>query len=294
MINKKEKSKYVASVQTHPWLRTLFAFIVIVGIPGIIGCGKDYQDEIVVISPHPPEVRNEFSRGFSEWYLQKQGKKIAVKWIDVGGTGECIEYILSRKKSGEDIGVDIFFGGGKYPFLKLKREGMLAPRHIESRIRSKIPATIHGDRVYSKELLWFGAALSGFGIIYNKAILEKNNLQIPNKWQDIASQECFGWVASGDPRYSGSIQAMYEILLQAYGWEKGWEIIARIGGNVQQFEKGGSSAAKNVSRGQSAYGLSIDFYAFGEIARYGEDRIGFILPEGETVINPIFVIFFAP
>ena len=183
----------------YPILQGLFRVFSLVFaamlVCSIIGCGKEYEDEVVVISPHPPEVRNEFSRGFSDWYLKKHGKKITVKWIDVGGTGECIEYVMSRKNSGNNIGVDIFFGGGKYPFMKLKKEGMLAPHHIIARIRSKIPALIHGDRVYSREMLWFGAALSGFGIIYNKAILDKNNLQKPAKWEDLASQDCFGWVS---------------------------------------------------------------------------------------------------
>jgi len=251
-----------------------------------VGCGRDYQDELVVISPHSPEIRNEFSRGFSEWYLHRIGKKVTVKWLDVGGTGECLEYILSRREKKADTGVDVFFGGGKYPFLKLEKEDMLKPYHVRSRIRSKIPPFIHGEHVYSPRLLWFGAALSGFGIIYNKRILEENGLQEPETWKDLGGKKCMGWVSSGDPRYSGSIQAMYEILLQAYGWDEGWSLIGRIAANVQKFEKGGSSAAKNVSRGQAAYGLSIDFYAFGEIARYGEGRLGFVLPEGETVVTP--------
>jgi spermidine/putrescine-binding protein len=79
---------------------------------------------------------------------------------------------------------------------------------------------------------------------------------------------------------------MYEILLQAYGWEKGWAFIIRMGANVQTFTEGGSSAAKDVSQGQAAYGLCIDYYAFAEIERYGSERLGFMLPEGETVINP--------
>mgnify|MGYP006288923621 CR=1 FL=1 len=266
--------------------RLLKVFLGVILAAVSAGCGRDYRDELVVTSPHSPEIRNEFARGFSDWYLEKRGKNIDVQWLDVGGTGECIEYVLSRREKGDDTGVDIFFGGGTFPFIRLEKENMLEPYVLRPRISAKIPAAIHGDPVYSPKELWYGAALSGFGIIFNRAILDDSGLPEPKTWKDLAQPECSGWVSSGDPRYSGSIQAMYEILLQAYGWEKGWEIIARIGANVQNFEKGGSSAAKNVSRGQAAYGLSIDFYAFGEIARYGRDRLGFVLPEGETVVNP--------
>jgi hypothetical protein len=32
--------------------------------------------------------------------------------------------------------------------------------------------------------------------------------------------------------------------------------------------------------------MAIDFYAFIEIERYGSDRLGFALPEGETILTP--------
>jgi hypothetical protein len=95
-----------------------------------------------------------------------------------------------------------------------------------------------------------------------------------------------GWVSAGDPRYSGTMHMMFEILLQAYGWDKGWDILCRIAANVQTFEKGASTAAKNVSIGQAAFGLAIDTYAFIEIDRYGRARLGFVMPQAATVVTP--------
>jgi iron(III) transport system substrate-binding protein len=43
---------------------------------------------------------------------------------------------------------------------------------------------------------------------------------------------------------------------------------------------------KDTALGEIACGLAIDVYAWRQVAEAGPDRIGFILPEGLTVINP--------
>jgi len=250
------------------------------------GCRKSADEELVIISPHSPEIRNEFSRGFSVWYAGRTGRTVSLKWLDIGGTGEVIAYIRSRNAEKRQAGgVDIFFGGGDFPYIKLAGDGLLIPYEPPDSILAVIPADINGAPIRGQGSLWYGAAVSGFGIIYNKEICRRNRLPIPSRWEDLARPECRGWVATGDPRYSGSIHMMYEILLQAYGWEKGWEVICRMAANAQTFSKGAASAAKAVSIGQAAFGLAIDFYAFIEIERYGANRLGFVMPEGETVVS---------
>jgi ABC-type Fe3+ transport system substrate-binding protein len=253
---------------------------------GISGCGRVTDDELVVISPHSPEIRAEFSRGFSRWYAAGTSRTVTVKWLDIGGTGESIEYVRSRNAGRRrDGGVDVFFGGGDAPFHRLAREGLLVRCHPPDSIVRVLPREINGSPITGDGGLWYGAAVSGFGIIYNKEICRRNGLPVPAAWEDLGRPECRGWVSSGDPRYSGSIHMMYEILLQAYGWEKGWEVISRLAANVQTFDKGAGSAAKAVSTGQAAFGLAIDFYAFIEIERYGKDRLGFVMPGGATVVS---------
>jgi hypothetical protein len=78
----------------------------------------------------------------------------------------------------------------------------------------------------------------------------------------------------------------YEIILQGYGWKKGWEIITQIGANTKSFPTSATAVPPTVSKGDAAYGLAIDFYAWAEIDRNGPDRIGYVLPEGLTVIQP--------
>jgi ABC-type Fe3+ transport system substrate-binding protein len=242
--------------------------------------------ELVIISPHAPEIRSEFSTGFARWYRERTGGEAALRWLDVGGTGEAIEYVRSRNTGDRQAGgVDVFFGGGDFPYIQLRKQGLLAAHAVPQSVLSRIPRVLNGVELYQQDSSWYGAALSSFGIICNREIARRNGLPMPQTWADLARRECIGWVSSGDPRYSGTMHMMYELLLQAYGWERGWDVIMRLSANVQSFAKGAATAAKEVSTGQAAFGLAIDFYAFIEIQRYGAERLIFVLPEGQSVVN---------
>ncbi len=79
---------------------------------------------------------------------------------------------------------------------------------------------------------------------------------------------------------------MYEIILQAYGWKKGWEVIFSLAGNTKHFSKSASTVAKDTSFGECAVSLCIDTYALSQIEINGQDNMGFVLPHNLTVINP--------
>ena len=130
------------------------------------------------------------------------------------------------------------------------------------------------------------AGLSGFGIIYNKIILKKLGINEPTSWADLAKGECYSWIASADPRKSGSVFMMYEIIVQSFGWEKGMEIISAMSGNCRSFSGNAGSIPKDVALGEAAFGLCIDVYALNAIMDAGDDMLGFVLPFGETVITP--------
>jgi hypothetical protein len=82
------------------------------------------------------------------------------------------------------------------------------------------------------------------------------------------------------------MHATFEVILQAYGFEKGYALVTQIAGNVAAFDEGGSASSRAVAFGQCAYGLSIDLYAWELVAALGESRIGFVLPAEHTVITP--------
>ncbi|HXF76348.1 MAG TPA: extracellular solute-binding protein [Methylomirabilota bacterium] len=246
-----------------------------------------FADKLVLISPHWEGIRYEFERAFKEHYQTETGRRVELEWIDVGGTSEMLRYIESEYKSKpKGLGIDIVFGGGYDPYLALKKAGLLQPYVLPKPLLEKIPARLAGVPLYDPEYAWYGATLAGFGIVYNKVVLELTNLPVIATWEELASPRVFGWVGSSDPRKSGSVHMVYEIILQAYGWEKGWRIITALGANVRSFTNSASQIPKDVAIGEVAYGLAIDFYAWAQVKEAGADKIGFVMPENQTIITP--------
>jgi ABC-type Fe3+ transport system substrate-binding protein len=222
---------------------------------------------------------------------------VDLDFLIMGGTSEIMKFIGDQfGKNPNGIGVDVFWGGGIAPYMELAKRGWLQPYKVPDTILSNIPKDYGGMPMYDAEYLWYGAAMSGFGIIYNREVLRVMNMPEPKTWADLARPEFFTWVGSGDPRHSGSIHMMYEIILQAYGWDKGWDIIKRMGANIRNFPRGGGQTAKDVALGETAVGLSIDLYALTQIAQARTDKLAFVLPEGQTIINcdPIALLKGAP
>ena len=244
-------------------------------------------DRLVLLSPHWEGIKYEFERAFKESYLRETGRSVELEWMDAGGTSEAFRFIRSEfKNKPRGIGIDIFFGGGLDPYLALKRENLLEPYILPQRLLEKIPPRLGGIPLYDPDYTWYGATLAGFGIVYNKVVLGLTKLPVITTWEGLASPTAFGWVGSADPRKSGSVHMAYEIILQAYGWEQGWRIITGLGANVRNFTNSAGQVPKDVTIGEVAYGLAIDFYAWAQVDEAGADKIGFVMPDNLTVINP--------
>lgn len=273
------------------------------------------KDRLVILSPHWEGIQHEFERAFELYMKQEHQRVVDIEWLDVGGGSGVIEKYISkqftalrrvRRKEGlvvdvkRGIRVDILFGGGPDMHGRLSRPAtlrtggkplalppLLARYDPPEEILKAIPRQIGGVAIYdAKGHRWFGAALSAFGIIYNKRIVKRARLLTPRDWEDLAAPRVQGWLVSGDPSSSGSVHMVYEIILQAYGFERGYALICRMAGNVRAFNEGGNAGPRMVALGQAAYGMCIDFYGEAQVSHVGDEDLAFILPDGLTVINP--------
>jgi len=261
--------------------------IALMAVAAAASCsGKSTEMTLQVISPHPQSIQNEFGGAFEDYYRERTGYECKVVWRDMGGTSDDLRFIKSEfVKRPQGIDLDVFFGGGNDPYMQLKELDVLERYQVPSEILSGIPADISGVPLYDPDYTWYGTAISGFGVMYNKELLGRLGVQEPKRWEDLADPKLFTWVGAGDPRHSGTVHMMYEIILQAHGWRKGWEIICAIGGNTRQFVQNAGDIARAVAAGQVAAGGAIDFYAWTQIDRVGADKVGFAMPEGLSVIN---------
>jgi iron(III) transport system permease protein len=244
------------------------------------------EDELVAVSPHWEGIRKEFGDAFCARWRSLTGRGMTIRWLDVGGASDIVKYIKGQfRKTPEGIGIDFIFGGGSDSLIELDRYGLLAKPTINPDILKAIPPTLSGVPLYSPDGTWYANAISAFGILYNKVAIDRLKLPTPSAWSDLGDPRYYGYVAAGDPRKSGSMHAMYEIILQGYGWHDGWTVLQRIARNIRNFSGGASQIGKEVAVGEVVYGIAIDTYASDIIRLVGNERLGYVLPSDFAAVN---------
>ena len=255
------------------------------------------QDELIIISPHHEGIETEFGNNFEKWYKEQTGRTVETDWRDVGGTTSNYRFIESEfKRVPDGIGIDIFFGGGTDNHLRLSNMGWLHAYKLPGTQLEQMMQSFHGIPLYDAEHHWYGAALSSFGIMSNAQLRELLQLPKVSTWGDLGNLELIGRIGAADPRESGSAHMVYEIILQTLGWEDGFALLTKIGGNVRAFSAGANAIPTDVVAGQVIYGLAIDFYAYGQIAVVGADKIKYVVPADGAVVtaDPIAILKGAP
>lgn len=243
------------------------------------------EEQVVVVSPHWEGIRYEFGTLFEE-QERRTGREVRVVWRDVGGTAEMVRFVHSEfHRSPGGIGVDAVFGGGTESFLDFAAAGFLEPiREADAQI---LPVALlpSGAPLIDRERRWIAVTISSFGIVCNLEVLRRLGLSLPERWEDLTAPGFASWVASADPRRSGSMHLVYEMLLQGYGWQEGWRLIHRIAAHLRNFSSHSTQVSKDVAAGEAACGFSLDSQAFAQIEEFGPERIAFVLPEGKSVLT---------
>jgi ABC-type Fe3+ transport system substrate-binding protein len=222
------------------------------------------------------------------------------------------------------IGIDVFFGGGAYDFEIQSAAGRLVPsdvirNHPDWFTEDSIPRMVSGEVFYDAEARWIGACLSSFGICYNSDSLRRLGVEeLPTSWEDLTNPVFFRQVALADPTKSGSAAKAFEMVIQqqmqelvlragseddevlARGWARGLQIIQAASANARYFTDAASKIPLDVSLGDAAIGMCIDFYGRfqSEAVQIGDkpSRLQYFTPAGGSSVgvDPIGILRGAP
>ena len=252
------------------------------------------DDRLTVVSPHWEGIREEFDRAFVRHWRQRTGRSVRLVWLDLGGTSKCVRFITAGEPGAHRA--DVFFGGGVDNCLELADKGYLEPVGLPADVAARVPLELGGFPLRDAGNRWYSACLSSFGICYNREVLRRRKLPEPREWEDLADARLLDWVGSGEPRSSGTVHMCYEMILQSYGWERGFGLITRMAGNIRAFDEGGGGVPRAIAAGEFAAGGSIDFYALERVIQLGSDSMGYAVPTRMPVINgdPVAALAGAP
>jgi iron(III) transport system substrate-binding protein len=252
-------------------------------------------DELVIYSPHSDEIRDEFGAGFEDWYFRRTGRRVRVSWPDAGGTSQMLRR-LQDKFEAKRFDVDVVFGGGSPTFEEMKSRGLLDPCKLPDDLLAAIPPIVAGQRIYDSDFTWYGAALTNFGLIYNREVIREQHLPPVTTWEAMADPAYFGRIGAGDAAKSGSMRAAYEIILEAYGYDRGMDLLVRMFANSRQIYSGSGEIPRDCAQGIVTVGPCIDFYADRQMHSEGGQDLGYVAPPGLTILNcdPIAILKNAP
>src|SRR5262249_20701724 len=148
-----------------------------------------------------------------------------------------------------------------------------------------------GVPLYDRHGRWYGPMLSSFGILCNRAVLERIGQSVPRTWADLGEPGLQGWVSAGDPRLTGSVHMVYEIILQGKGWDPGFRLLLRLGANTHSFLRDSGTLTRTVVTGEVAAAGNLDANALPVVSR-APGVMAYHLPPGETIINPDAIAVF--
>lgn len=306
----------------------LILIAVVVGVPFAMrpaseATETDDQLKLIIRSPHNEQLRKEFTAGFNRYREANGQSPIFIDWRSSGGTSDLRKQTIAEfeaegkraLEAGESlggVGIDIFYGGGDYEHSQLAKarsvESADGSKKIEYTISTPVDISdeelkaifpepdIAGALLYSPDKRWLGAALSSFGIVFNNDVLESRKLPRPQTWTDLANPVFRNEIALADPGHSGSITQTYNGILRRLGWGDGWRVLRAAFANARYFTASSSKVPVDVSSGEAAAGMCIDFYGRYQAEKVGGNRVGYIDPPRMTTINadPISILHGAP
>jgi ABC-type Fe3+ transport system substrate-binding protein len=229
-------------------------------------------------------------------------------------------------------GIDLFFGGGTYDFVRQAQAGRIVDSGIIQRFPEwfrddVIPRHFAGEEYWDQEGRWVGTVLSSYGIIFNRDSLQRLGVaSIPRQWDDLKDPRLAGEVALADPTKSGSIAKAFENVIQqqmqrrlvalqaaggadpkaiearaiSEGWRDGLALMQLIGANGRYFTDTSQKPPIDVAAGNCAVGMCIDFYGRQQEEairrRGGGEHIGYATPMGGSVssVDPVALMRGAP
>lgn len=228
------------------------------------------KGRVVVVTSFNKQVTQPFKAAFEKAY---PGVTVDMQNRN---TNAGVRFIAETRANNRS---DIFWASAPDAFDVLKRDGLLEKYAPNDK---GIASTIGPYDIKDKDGYFFGFAASGYGIMWNERYARANRLPDPKEWIDLAKPAYHDHVMITAPSRSGTTHLTIETILQGEGWDKGWNTIKAIGGNMRTISDRSFGVPDAVNSGQVGYGVVIDFFAFS--AKAAGFPVKFVYPTVSTVV----------
>jgi phosphoglycerate transport regulatory protein PgtC len=241
-------------------------FILLAGLPLAV-----LADTVTVVTSFPKELTSAYKKAYEAKYPNDKLEVLNKN------TAAGIAYVREQPVGSRP---EVFWVSAPDAFEVLSSSKLLTKIGIGD---PSIPQKVGNYPVNDPEGYYRGQALAGYGLMWNTRYLKANNLPEPKEWADLVKPVYFGHLAISSPSRSGTTHLTVETILQAEGWNKGWEQLLAICGNSAAITERSFGVPDGVSNGQFGIGLVIDF--FGLAAKNSGMPVEFVYPS-QTAIVP--------
>lgn len=231
--------------------------------------------ELVILTSFPKELFEAYKKAFE---AARPGVRVVVKPQQ---TNAAITYLRETRAKPD---ADIFWASAVDAFQVLKGDGLLERIALPDALLRRIPKTIGTFPIHDPDGHYFGFAVSGYGLMWNTRYLALHKLATPKEWTDLADGRYHGHLVISAPSRSGTTHLTIEVILQAYGWEKGWALLLQMGGNMGSITERSFGVPEAVISGQYGIGVVIDFFGLSAIA--SGHPVAFAYPSLTSVVPP--------
>ncbi len=229
--------------------------------------------DVVIVTSFPKELFETYKKAFE---AKHPGATVV---INSKQTNAGVTYLRETRAKPE---ADIFWVSAPDAFQTLDADGLLEKYAPPKEIMAKIPAKIGTFPIHDPDGKYFGFAISGYGLMWNKNYLKAHKLPAPKEWTDLTNPRYYNHLVISAPSRSGTTHLTIEVILQAYGWEKGWGLLLNAGGNMGTITERSFGVPEAVISGQYGIGVVIDFFGLSAIA--SGQPVDFVYPSLTSVV----------
>jgi phosphoglycerate transport regulatory protein PgtC len=253
-------------------MRALAAALLLL-LPAVPAHGQPATKEVVVLTSFPKELFEAYKQDFER---KAPGVRVIVKQQQ---TNQGVTYLRETRSRPE---ADVFWVSAVDAFQTLKADGLLEKVALPREALARTPAKVGSFPLHDPDGYYWGFAVSGYGLMWNTRYLALHKLPAPREWTDLADPGYHGHLVISAPSRSGTTHLTIEVILQAYGWEKGWALLLQTGGNMGAITERSFGVPEAVVSGQYGIGVVIDFFGLSAIA--SGQPIDFAYPSLTSVV----------
>jgi ABC-type Fe3+ transport system substrate-binding protein len=247
------------------------------------------EDELSLITPVSKFIHDSALAEFAKFAKERWNLTLKVNAL-AAGTPVAYGRIVEWKGRPE---VDIFWGGESALFDKLAEQKLVAPLALPKSVLDSVPVSIGRPKpipLKDPKGYWIGTALEPYGLVYHPRLLQRLGVPPIKDWDDLLNPKLKGNIAQCAPTRSSSSHATYEVILQLYGDDKGWNWLQRLAANTGLFTARSRDVPSVVAKGEFAAGFAVPSYmAFEELLagydiKYAAPPTAWITPEPMAVL----------